>query len=440
MPDIKNTDTDKHLVSAIVREIDDNQDKIVSFLQEMIGFETENPRLCDTEPGAEAKLQDYLADRLKSNGLETDVWEVYPQRPNLAATLKGSDGGRSLLLNGHVDVVPIGDKSQWKYDPWAGQVSDGKLWGRGAVDMKGGIAAMICAMEAIQRAGLKLKGDLIINTDIDEDTGGDRTRAALDRGYTADAVIIPEPTDLNIQSVEGGLEWLRLVVRGVAGHTAFRFKTVHAGGQGKAVNAIEKMMKLLNAVMELERHWGVHKVHPQMPRGITTINIGVILGGTGGGAEGMPNGIYTPSTFPDYCSTLLSLKYLPNEKSEAVKAEFEDYIHRVAQTDPWLREHPPEIEWGIGGVAFPPVEVLPEHPLIQTVSRAHEQIVGQPRYPGFEAVTDIAWFAAKGIPGFMYGPGPIATAHAVDECVDIAELITCTKVLALTIVDWCGSE
>jgi acetylornithine deacetylase len=110
-----------------------------------------------------------------------------------------------LLLNGHVDVVPIGDKSQWKYDPWAGQIDHGKVWGRGAVDMKGGIEAMICAMEAIQRAGLKLKGDLIINTVVDEETGGDGTRATLDRGYKADAVIIPEPTDLNIQSVEGGL-------------------------------------------------------------------------------------------------------------------------------------------------------------------------------------------------------------------------------------------
>jgi acetylornithine deacetylase/succinyl-diaminopimelate desuccinylase-like protein len=230
------------------------------------------------------------------------------------------------------------------------------------------------------------------------------------------------------------------VVRGVAGHTAFRFKSVHAGGQGKAVNAIEKMMKILNSVMELERHWGVHKVHPLMPKGITTINIGVILGGTGGGSDGMPNVIITPSTFPDYCSVLLSLKFLPNEKSEDVRAEFEEYIHRVARTDPWLRNNPPEIEWEISGVAFPPAEVLPEHPLIQTVSKVHEQIVGQPRYPGFEAVTDIACFAGQGVPGFLYGPGPIATAHTVDECVDINELIACAKVLALSIVDWCGLE
>jgi acetylornithine deacetylase/succinyl-diaminopimelate desuccinylase family protein len=422
----------------IFKQIEAGFDEEISFLQDMIRFPTENPRLCSVKPGAEAELQSFIGERLKQRGLDVDIWDVYPKRPDLVGVLKGTGGGRSLILNGHVDVVPVGDRALWEIDPWGAEIRDGKVWGRGAVDMKGGIAAMIAAMEAIQRCGLKLKGDLLVNTVIDEETGGDGTRAALDRGYGADAVIVAEPTDLNIQSVEGGLEWLRVIVRGVAGHTAFRYKTVHAGGQGKAINAIEKMMKVLNAVMELERHWGVYKVHPQMPKGITTINIGVILGGTGGGKDGMPNAINTPSTFPDYCSASLSLKYLPNEKTEDVKAEFEDYIQRVAQADPWLRDHPPDIEWGIGGVAFPPVEVLPEHPLIQAVSRAHREVAGEPNYPGFEAVTDLAWFAGRGIPGFMYGPGPINTAHTVNECVSLDELRSCTKVLALTIADWCS--
>lgn len=127
---------------------------------------------------------------------------------------------------------------------------------------------------------------------------------------------------------------------------------------------------------------------------------------------------------------MLSLKYLPGEQIEDVKAEFEDYIHRVAQADPLFRDNPPEIEWGISGVAFPPVEVLAEHPLIQSASAAHNEVVGAPRYPGFEAVTDLAWFTGRGIPGFMYGPGPVGTAHSVDEHVSIDELIASTKVLA----------
>lgn len=428
------------LKAKIIKEVDNAAEETIALVRELIHFPTENPRLSGVEPGAEADLQNYVADRLKKDGLDVDIWDVTPKRPNIVATRKGKGGGRSLIFNGHVDVVPVGDLSDWARDPWAAEMEDGKIWGRGAVDMKAGIAAGITALEAVERAGVKLKGDFLINTVIDEETGGDGTRATLDRGYKANAVIVAEPTNLNIQSVEGGLEWLRVVVRGVAGHTAFRYRSVHAGGKGKAVNAIEKMMKLLNSVMELERYWGVHKVHPQMPKGITTINIGVILGGTGGGKDGMPNAIITPSTFPDYCSVLLSLKYLPDEKIEDVKAEFEDYIQRVAQADPWLRDHPPEIEWGVSGVAFPPVEVLPDHPLIQSISAAHREIVGEPHYPGFEAVTDLAWFAGRGIPGSMYGPGPVETAHSVDEHVSVDELIASTKVFALSIAKWCGYE
>ena len=439
------TDTDRlnlpeDLVQSITREVEAAAEQTISFLKDMIGFKTENPLLCDVEPGAEAELQEFIGKRLRDDGLTTDIWEVQPKRTDLVAVLKGTGGGKSLILNGHVDVVPVGDLSLWEHDPWAAEEIDGNIHGRGAVDMKGGIAAMIAAMEAVQRAGVKLKGDLLVNTVIDEETGGAGTRAALDRGYRGDAVIVCEPTNMYIQSVEGGLEWLRLVVRGVAGHTAMRYQSVHAGGQGDKINAIEKMMKILQSVMELERYWGVHKVHPQMPKGITTINIGVVLGGTGGGKDGMPNAINTPSTFPDYCSTMLSLKFLPSEKTEDVKAEFEDYIRRVAQADPWLRDHPPEIEWGAGGVSFPPVETLPDHPFIKTLSAAHRQLIGEPEYPGFVAVTDLAWFAGKDIPGCLYGPGPVHTAHTTKEYVSVKELIECAKVLALTIVDWCGYE
>jgi acetylornithine deacetylase len=297
---------------------------------------------------------------------------------------------------------------------------------------------MIAAVAAVRRAGLHLRGDVLIQTVVDEEVGGPGTRQTLERGYKADAVIVTEPTGGYIQPVEGGLEWLRLVVRGVAGHTAKRYLSVHAGGQGQAVNAIEKMMKLLAAVQELERHWGVYKVHPLMPKGITTINIGVVLGGTGGGTQGMPNLIGSPSTFPDYCSALLSLKYLPSERTEEVKAEFEDYIHRVAQADPWLRQHPPEIEWGISGVAFPPADTAVEHPLIQSLAQAYEAVVGPANYAGFVAVTDLAWFAGYGIPGCLYGPGDLAQAHTSAEFVPLDDLLNVSKVLALTLVDWCG--
>lgn len=306
--------------------------------------------------------------------------------------------------------------------------------------MKGPIAAMIVAIEAIQRAGIRLLGDVILESVVDEEAGGPGTSQTVEHGYRADAAIVVEPTDFVVQPVEGGLEWLRVVVRGRSGHSAYRYRSVHAGGQGTAVNAIEKAAKILAAVQELERHWGVHKRHPLLPAGITTINPGVIMGGTGGGVDGIPNVVTAVSTFPDYCALELSMKYLPSEETANVQAEFEDYISRVAATDPWLREHPPEIEWGIRGVSFPPAEIPMDHPLIQVLSEASEQAVGAPAViEGMEAVTDLAWLAGAGIPGAIFGPGKlVGNAHGDNEHIAIADLTKGVFALALAVCGWCG--
>lgn len=427
----------QQIINSIVNEVDERFDESISFLKDMVHIETENPNLCKAKPGKEAELQKYIADYLQKNGFHVDIFGDDKSRPNLLGNLKGDGNGRSLILNGHIDVVPTGDSLHWKYDPWSGKIDDGMMYGRGTVDMKGGIAAMIAAVEAVRRAGYKLKGDLFINTVIDEENGGGGTKATLESGLKADAVIIPEPTNLNIYVVEGGLEWLRLSTSGVAGHTAMRYESIHAGGKGNKINAIEKMMKILNGVMELERYWAIHKTHPLMPKGITTINIGVILGGVGRDKDGIPTALNSPSTFPDYCTALLSLKYLPNENTKFVRTEFEDYINRIAQSDFWLRDNPPKIEWGANGVSIPPVNTSLDHPLIQSISNAHKNVVGEPKYSGYVGKSDLAWFTAKGIPGCLYGPGPLSTAHTSTECLSIIDFNMCIKTLALTIAEWC---
>ncbi len=411
----------------------------VAFTQQLVRIPTENPKLAQIEAGAESLCQDLIETRLRELGCRTDRWDVYPGRPDLVGTLPGAGGGHSLILNGHIDVVPAGNLANWNRPPFAAEIADGKIWGRGSVDMKGGIAAMIGAVQAIMDSGVQLKGDLILESVVDEETGGPGTTSTIERGHRADAVIVVEPTDLRINPVEGGLEWLRVVVRGVAGHSANRFKTVHAGGQGVAVNAIEKMAKILQSVQELERDWGNTKRHPLLPPGITTINPGVMIGGTGGGSNGMPNVLSAVSTFPDYCSLELSLKYLPGEKPAAIRSEFEEYITRVAAADPWLRENPPEIEWGIRGVSFPPAETSPGHPLITALAHATEQVTGRPPVvEGFTAVSDLAWFGEAGIPGAIFGPGSIASAHGDNEFIEIAELSKGVFALAMTICEWCG--
>jgi acetylornithine deacetylase len=431
-------------VEAVRGAVGERRDELVALVRELVSHASENPKLL-SDPAAqgraiaaEAACQDAMAAQLSALGMEIDRFEALSGRDDVVGRLAGAGGGRSLILNGHLDVVPAGDVSAWPHDPWGGELEGGHLWGRGACDMKGGIACGLIALRALQALGVRLAGDVVFQSVVDEETGGPGTRAALARGHLADAAIVLEPTAREIVTVEGGLEWVRVVVRGRTGHSAVRYRSVHAGGRGEAVSAIEKAVKLLAAVAELERNWAVHKLHPLMPRGITTINPGVIAGGSGGGADGTPNGMVAYSNFSDYCALGLSLKYLPDERAADVKAEFEQYIARVAAADPWLREHPPEIEWGIAGVSFPPSEVSSEHPLVTGLCGAFRAVAGEPRLGGFEAVSDLAWLAEAGIPAVLYGPGDFAQAHSSAEYVGVDELVEVASVVALALCDWCG--
>lgn len=426
------------LVARISTAVDDSRDELITLVQELVRIPSENPKLTGVADGGEAKVQDLVESVLAQAGFTIDRWDAEPGRPDVVGTLKGTGGGPSLAVNGHIDVVPAGDPANWPYDPFAATIADGMIWGRGSADMKGGVGAMIHAAVILQRLGIRLKGDLHIESVIDEETGGPGTRSTIERGYRPDFAIVTEPTNLVIYPVEGGLEWLRVTVTGVSGHSAVRYRSVHAGGKGHAVNALEKGVKVLTAVQELERAWANRKMHPLLPAGITTINPGIMAAGSGGGANGLPNVMTAVSTMPDYCSLELSLKYLPSEKTEEVRAEFEEYIHRVAQTDEWMREHPPTIEWGIRGVSFPPADTPVDHPGVQAIAASLEAL-GQPvELGGFLAVTDIAWFAEAGIPSVIFGPALGMGAHGSDERVEIESLVEGAKALALAIVAWCG--
>jgi acetylornithine deacetylase/succinyl-diaminopimelate desuccinylase family protein len=419
---------------------------LVQLTRSLVRYRSENPKLMSDPEGAEAgrrqeeACQDHVASLLGNLGMRVDRWEVLPGRYDVVGTLPGQGSGRSLILNGHVDVVPAGDPAEWSHDPWGGELFEGLIWGRGSVDMKGGLACGIVALEVLRELGVQLAGDVILQSVVDEETGGPGTRACIERGYRADGAIFMEPTSLAILPVEGGLEWLRLVVRGVSGHSAVRYKSVHAGGRGTAVNAIEKMAKLLAAIQELERHRGNTLVHPLLPAGLTTINPGAIMGGSGGGEGGIPRTVNALSNMADYCSLGLSLKYLPQERVEDVKQEFEQYIADVARTDPWLRDHPPEIEWGVLGVSFPPAEVPLDHPLVQTLASVHQEVIGKPPVvEGMAAVTDMAWTAQAGIPGLIYGPGDAGVAHGSGEFISLDEMLAGTEATALMLSEWCGA-
>src|SRR3954471_7949098 len=173
---------DSEVAQRLQQAVRDLEAETVAFTQELVRIPTENPKLAAIEAGAEADCQDVIEARLRSLGCTTDRWEVYPGRPDLVGTLRGNGGesAGSLILNGHIDVVPAGDPAAWTHPPFAAEIADGKIWGRGAVDMKGGIAAMIGAIEAIQRAGVRLQGDVFLESVVDEETGGPGTAQTVE--------------------------------------------------------------------------------------------------------------------------------------------------------------------------------------------------------------------------------------------------------------------
>src|SRR5215217_8668118 len=237
---------------TVLQKIDDSREKAITFLQEMIAI--------PSVTGDEAKIQKFLADYMAKLGLDVDMWETkweelkkhpayipvdrgYEGRPNIVGTLKGSGRGRSLLLNGHTDVIPVGNGEGWSDNPWSASIKDGRIYGRGSADMKSGVASHILAVEFLKTAGVKLKGDVYINVVIDEEVSGHGTLDTVIRGYKAGAGISGETSDLAVQPACIGRIWFEIAVEGKAAGIQQRYK---------GISAIDLGNKIVQAVKELE--------------------------------------------------------------------------------------------------------------------------------------------------------------------------------------------
>src|SRR4051812_6176391 len=429
------------VASAVLRAVENLHEELIELTQSLVACRTdsqseENP---DFAPEAE-RCQTIIANWLQDLGASVDRWQTPPRYPVVAGRLEGNGGGRSLAFNGHVDVVPVGDTGAWSHDPWLGEVDAGKLWGRGAADMKGGVACALTAMRALVESGLPLAGDLWIHVVTDEEVVGRSTRELVRRLPPVDAVLVAEPTNLAIMPVEGGLVHFRIEVEGRESHAGNRYMSVHAGGRAadSGVNAIEKTLRIVTALQDLERQWATFRHHPLLPAGFNTILPGVIVGGPGGGGDGRLNVISNPGTSPNYCAVEYNLWYLPDESFEQVRDEIESFVHAVCQTDPWLREHPPRFTWKLRDIYFPPAETPTDHPFIQALSNALEVTGEAATIEAFTAASELAWYAEQGISGTIFGPGRIAQAHSPNEYVEVAQLRTACACMALAAAAWCG--
>ncbi len=428
------------LEQAVCEEITRRDDDLVDLLQTLIRFDTRT-HSHDGPPRQERDLQEHLADRLRRAGAEVGVSEPEPDlvaghpyipdgftfagRPQLVARFPGRGQGRSLLFNGHIDVVDVEPRDEWTRDPFAGKVAGGRVHGRGACDMKGGVAAMVLAAEVLAGLDVPLAGDLTVNTVTDEESTGAGGLATA-RTLRADGAIVPEPTALEVAIACRGSLLPTISVEGRAGHAGLPPRPAEEGG---AVNAIEKTALLLGAIERLRGHWSQRPRHPHLsPADCVPTRIA--------GGEWLVS-------YPARCRLDCHVEYLPGQADSegwgsAVELEFERWIAEAAAEDPWLREHPPLVEWLVGGV--PPAQVPADSPVVETALTALAEVGRPSRVAGFENWHDGATLTVEaGIPAVALGPGDLRLAHGLDESVPVDELVTCAQALALTVMRFCGT-
>jgi len=430
---------EKEISRAVTREVDGLKDELVELVSDIVKIPSINPtypgEVYEDVLGGETKVAMHMKPFLDSIGLKTDIWEKEKGRSNLVGVYKGTGGGKSLILNGHTDVVPPGSEDQWTMaGPWSGKVADGKIWGRGSCDMKGGDACAFIALKALLNAGLKPKGDVIIEYVVGEEMMNTPagTGATIERGYKADAAIVVEPSGppyrLGLIPASPGVFYMVVTIEGKAVHASMRDELIRPGGKGASVgvSSIDKVMIIYQALRQLEDSWGQTKSHPMFTRpGHFTLHPGVITGG--------PSGAFVIS---DQSRIEYAIWHSPYDSEEQVKKEVEEQIHLFAQTDPWLREHPPKVEWLLW---WPPFDVPADAPICKAVAKAYKATIGEPvKYYGFAAVDDAAFLNRAGIPAITIGPGSLCVAHAPNEYVEITELVDAVKIYALSIAEWCG--
>ncbi|MGA8903623.1 MAG: M20 family metallopeptidase [Candidatus Bathyarchaeia archaeon] len=381
-----------------------SEKEAVDVLRRLVQFKTVNP------PGNEKDCAEYIAEYLSDAGAHVELLEREKNRPNVVAKMQGTDHSTSLMLNGHIDVVAPSEG--WSLDPFAGVEKNGRIYGRGASDMKSGVAASMVATKALLESGVSLKGDLTFTAVADEESLGPAgTRFLLEKGLRADMGIVTEPTDLRIEVAQRGILWLEVRVDG---------KAAHGGRPWLGISAIYRMMDFLNALRELERQLASKK-HELVTS--PSINVGTIEGG------------FRVNVVPDTCTIRIDRRLIPGETIEEAQNEILQIFHHMKLKDPSMKETHRIL------VAAAPFEIPHEHPTIVALERAARTVLGQTLpIAGKDAGTDAIWMVEAGIPTVMFGPGQYKASHTADEYAEVGKLLSGTKVLALAAYDLLNGE
>ena len=375
--------------------------RLEQLLSDLVAIDSINP---DLVPGAagEAAIATFIAEWLRAAGLEVHMEEVQPGRPNVVGIAHGAGGGRSLLLNGHIDTVGVAGMSQ----PFRPRVEGGKLYGRGAYDMKGGIAA--CLIAAAEAARLNLRGDVIVTAVMDEEYAGLGTLAVAEQVH-ADGAIVAEPTELQLVVAHKGFVWLEVETQGVAAHGS----RPHLG-----VDAIAKMGGVLTGLERLAAELAQRPPHPLL--GPPSVHASTIQGG----------GEW--STYPDRCTLAIERRTLPGETGDTAEAELRVIVDGLAAADPAFKAVVRR------DLVRSPLETPAGAAIFAAVQQAAAGVLGKLVEPtGVSFWTDAASLHAAGIPTVLFGPLG-AGAHAAEEWVDLASVQRCADVYLATAAAFCA--
>ncbi|HUE87319.1 MAG TPA: ArgE/DapE family deacylase [Vicinamibacterales bacterium] len=383
--------------------------------------------------GAETPAQEWMAARLGRLGLQTDMWDIdfnaLGQHPAFSMEVPRDQGlgvvgtfgegdGPTFVLNGHVDVVPVGDVDQWTLPPFSATHRDGLVFGRGACDMKGGLAAALAALGALSASRCKLAGRVALHSVIAEEDGGAGTLATLLRGHRGDGALSMEPTELMLATAHAGALSFRIRVPGLSAHGCVR---------EEGVSAIETFRPVHDALLALEAERNQRLRQPLFDRYRLpyALSIGRLTAGD------------WPSSVPDLLVCEGRYGIAPGEDAEAARNEFERAVAGGAMHHAHLRDHAPTVEWW--GGQFMSATTPMDAAIVSTTAAAVADVTGQPpRVEGMTYGADMRLLVNQGgIPTVLFGPGNVRRAHRPDESVPVDDLLTVARVIAVTALRFC---
>jgi len=424
------------LKTRLCNAVDQAFDRQVAFLSEL----TSHP----STRGNEQSAQGFMADALAARGYELDRWQInlaeIRHLPGFSPVLGAYDDavnvvgihrsrtrqGRSLVLNGHIDVVPAGPPDMWDSPPFEPRVADGWLYGRGGGDMKAGLASNLFALDALAACGLAPGGDVYFQSVVEEECTGNGALACLARGYTADAALIPEPFSEHLVTAQLGVIWFQVHLKGLPAHVAYA---------GSGSNAIEAAFPLIRALHEMEHRWNTAENRPDeyahMDHALN-LNIGKIEGGD------------WTSSVPAWSVFDVRMAIFPGQSIEAAKAEIEQVILDAARENAFLRNSLPEIVYHgfhAEGYALTRDSSANAASAILALEEAHRSVSGEAlEREAITATTDARFFGLyANTPALVYGPRA-ESIHGFNERVELESMRRITKATAIFIADWCSTE